>query len=332
MKAIFVPETFDQIGQFYFIPHALDLLFGLVPSDSTIRPSALSSHLVPLMDAHDKPPRARAKASRFDAAKVGQIIEENAAFISKVSQISSVDFVWSLQGIYHNHPKAAHRLWITLFPSLWNALSHATQSVIMEGLQGFLSSPTFIKQNRLRPNTIQTVLAGFQACSPPVELPASLLSYCAKTFDCWHTVIRILETKLVTQLPNPPQSLFNNLSLLYRSLNEDDYYHGLEAQGSVMQDTRSALAYEQMGLWTKAQRVLTQAQRDYEHGVIKDVPYHELELWQLHWEESCRKLGQWDVLCEFAKANSRYDLVVQSAWKLGEWVFLLLEVRLAFLC
>lgn len=63
-----------------------------------------------------------------------------------------------------------------------------------------------------------------------------------------------------------------------------------------------------------------QAQRDYESGIIKAVPLHELEVWQHHWEESCRKLCQWDILCEYAKANARYDLIVQSAWKLSEWV------------
>lgn len=320
MKAIFLPETFEQIGQFYFIPHALDMILGLVDPDALVARGTLSSHLVSLMEAHEKPPRARSKASRFDSAKLTPIIEENAALIAQTSRVTCGDLVSALQGIYHNHHKSAHQLWYTLFPSLWAALNPATQTAILEGLQNFLTSPAFVKQNRIRPNFVQTFLTGFLRCNPAVALPVNVMSYCAKTYDCWHIVIRMLENRLISSLPTPPEAVFNNLSLLYRTINEDDYSLGLEFQHSGIQDTRSILAFEMMGLWSKAQRALVQAQRDYERGVIKDVPRHELELWQIHWEESCRKLAQWDILCEYAKANSRYDLVVQSAWKLGEWV------------
>lgn len=67
-------------------------------------------------------------------------------------------------------------------------------------------------------------------------------------------------------------------------------------------------------------QILVQAQKDYEEGMIADIPTYEMENWQAAWEESCKRLNQWDLLNEYGKANSRFDIIQNASWRLGEWV------------
>jgi hypothetical protein len=39
-------------------------------------------------------------------------------------------------------------------------------------------------------------------------------------------------------------------------LNEEDYFYGILYQISLVEDTRTALVYQEMGMWQKAQKVL----------------------------------------------------------------------------
>lgn len=71
--------------------------------------------------------------------------------------------------------------------------------------------------------------------------------------------------------------------------------------------------------WLK--KVLTSVQQDVSEGLLHDVSEQEQEMWRDQWIECSRRLNQWDLLCEFAKINKRADLLVQTCWKTGEWVW-----------
>jgi hypothetical protein len=64
--------------------------------------------------------------------------------------------------------------------------------------------------------------------------------------------------ELYTTQPNHDNVAFYNLNSLYRTLTEEDFYHGLCYQHSVVEDSKSALIFEQMGLWQKAHEVKKQ--------------------------------------------------------------------------
>jgi hypothetical protein len=99
----------------------------------------------------------------------------------------------------------------------------------------------------------------------------------------------------------------NNLGALYRyaraililsllpcsALNEEDYFYGLLYQCSLVEDSRAALVFQQMGMWQKAQKVLTGVQQAAAEGVVGDVSEHEQEMWRDHWIECSRRLNQW---------------------------------------
>lgn len=315
IRAIFSPETWDQVGHVYFIQPALDLFFGLAPKDAALNLAALSSLVTPI-----KAGDVSGEAVAADEA-IKALVAAHVDFLKSLRPLTASSFIDSLRHIYHHDMKAAHRIWIALFPALWSSLSSESQSFIQDSMQTLTSSPGLAKQARLTLNVFQTLLAGCErARQPRVEFPPSLLTYCARTYSCWHTSLRMLEGALINSLPHPSHTLASHLAHVYRGLNEDDYVLGVTAMQSVVEDTRAALAYEQLGLWPRAQQVLTRVQRDYENGVIADVPAWELHVWQSHWESACKRLNHWDVLCEYAKVNTRYDLLVQAAWKLGEWV------------
>lgn len=64
----------------------------------------------------------------------------------------------------------------------------------------------------------------------------------------------MLEELYITKAHND-NSVFINLNSLYRTLTEEDFYHGMCYQHSVVEDSKSALVYEQMCLWQKAHEV-----------------------------------------------------------------------------
>lgn len=315
IRAVFSPDTWDQVGHVYFIQPALDLFFGLAPKDAALNLATLSASVAPLNGGmgSDEPVHAD--------DNIQSLVDSHMDFLKSLRPLTATSFIASLRHIYHHDPKVAHRVWIDLFPAVWTALSPDSQTFIQDSLQTLTSSPGLAKQARLTLNVFQTLLAGCENTrNPRMELPPSLLTYCARTFSCWHTSMRMLEGALISSLPRPSHSLASHLAHIYRGLNEEDHVLGVTAMQSVVEDTRAALAFEQLGFWPRAQQVLTRVQRDYEKGVIADVPAWEQHVWQSHWESACKRLNHWDVLCEYAKVNTRYDLLVQSAWKLGEWV------------
>jgi len=321
LTLIFSTETVEPIATSNFIPIALDYIFGLsILNDAPLQGTTLSSHLLALLHPGERHSRGRHNTSKIDRTKVTPLVEADLEQINKLAALPAKDFVFALQGIYHNDQKVAHKLWASLFPSLWAAASDETRKSIEESFPNMPQNPTFLKYfSKLYPNPMQSFLLGFSRCQPAVKIAPQVLTALSRGFNCYHLAIRMLEDQLAASLPSPKSAVLMNLSALYRALNEEDFYTSTAAMNSTLPDTRAVLALEQMNMWHKAQRVLTQAQREYEKGLIPRVPTAELDLWQQHWEESCKKLNQWEVLCEFAKANSRYDLILQASWRLSEW-------------
>lgn len=218
-------------------------------------------------------------------------------------------------------PEVAHDTWVAVFPSVWSCLSRREQSDLSLHLINLLSKDYHIRQAHLRPNVVQTLLAGIQACSPPMTLPPHLVKFLAKTFGAWYIALEILGASFDQVKDDDPtvrDYVYDSLADVYAELGEEDLFYGVWRRRCLHQDTNIALAFEQNGMWEQASLAYESAQSKARAG---SIPFSESEycLWEDHWILSAEKLQQWDLLYDLARNEGNQELLLESAWRTVEW-------------
>ncbi|KAG6866480.1 hypothetical protein C0991_003998 [Blastosporella zonata] len=218
-------------------------------------------------------------------------------------------------------PQVAHDTWVSVFPSVWSCLSRREQADLSLHLINLLSKDYHIRQAHLRPNVIQTLLSGIQACSPPMTLPPHLVKFLAKTFGAWYVSLEILGSSF-DQVKDDDATVrdyvFDSLADVYAELGEEDMFYGVWRRRCLHQETNIAIAFEQNGMWEQASLAYESAQSKARAG---SIPFSESEycLWEDHWILSAEKLQQWDLLQDLARNEGNQELLLESAWRTVEW-------------
>ena len=218
-------------------------------------------------------------------------------------------------------PQTAHDTWVSIFPAAWACLSRREQLDVTHHMIALLSKDYHVKQAEIRPNIIQTLLAGVYACSPPMTLPPHLIKYLAKTYGAWHVALELLGVALDTTRDDEVSirdTVYDSLAEVYAELAEEDVFYGLWRRRCLHQETNVAIAFEQNGMWEQAWNIYETAQNKTRAGAI---PFSEAEycLWEDHWMLSAEKLQQWDTLYELAKNEGNQELMLESAWRTKDW-------------
>lgn len=226
-----------------------------------------------------------------------------------------------MQHLLFLDPKTAHDAWVNVFPLAWSCLTRREQIDITHHLITLLSKDYHISQSTMRPNVIQSLLAGAHACSPPMTLPPHLVKYLAKTFGAWHIAIEILEASFDQVREDEAivrDTVYDSLAEVYAELAEDDMFYGLWRKRCLHPETNVALAFEQNGMWEHASNMYEAAQNKVRTNVI---PFTEPEycLWEDHWMLAAEKLQQWDTLYELARNDNNHELMLESAWRIKDW-------------
>ncbi|KAJ7276442.1 hypothetical protein B0H12DRAFT_1227571 [Mycena haematopus] len=248
--------------------------------------------------------------------------ERRMSTIISIPRPTTQSVVQPMQRLLFLDPQAAHDTWISVFPAAWASLSRREQNDITQYMINLLSRDYHIKQADMRPNVIQTLLTGIQACSPPMILPPHLVKYLAKTFGAWYVALEILGTSLdhiKDDEHTVREYVFDSLADVYAELAEDDMFYGLWRHRCLHLDTNIALAFEQNGMWEQASNAYEIAQSKARNGTI---PFSEAEfcLWEDHWILAAEKLQQWDILQELAKSEGNQELMLECAWRTAQWV------------
>jgi transformation/transcription domain-associated protein len=152
-----------------------------------------------------------------------------------------------------------------------------------------------------------------------IHLPVPVLKYLGAAFNCWHAAIQLLEEQFSSRQQDQVSAALSALADLYKRLGEDDYHIGILTHQAQLPDTRAGLVLEQHGMWPRAQEVFYQALRHAQLGVLPEVPPREHDLWESHWIDCSKRLGQWELLQDYAKHNQQPELLAESSWKLGDW-------------
>eukprot|EP00794_Sanderia_malayensis_P003407 gene3407-3897_t len=100
---------------------------------------------------------------------------------------------------------------------------------------------------------------------------------------------------------------------------------GLWQRKARVNETNTAIAYEQQGLYEQAQKAyeaaMAKAREQYNNGKSDPRMLSEYHLWEDHWVKSAKELGQWDILMEFGKSKGQQNpyIVLESAWRIPDW-------------
>ncbi|DBA02933.1 TPA: hypothetical protein N0F65_005960 [Lagenidium giganteum] len=102
---------------------------------------------------------------------------------------------------------------------------------------------------------------------------------------------------------------------------EDDLRVGLSLESVSQPESRSALQLEALGCVHEAQEEYFRALSKAQAGRVRleDVNLFELRLWEERWVECAKQLCQWQLMNDFAKSTQNQDLLLDCAWKRGDW-------------
>nr|CCA20235.1 phosphatidylinositol kinase (PIKL3) putative [Albugo laibachii Nc14] len=235
--------------------------------------------------------------------------------------------------LIHVDLRLADSLWTNLFSEIWPTLRKTDKLQTCPNLIRTVASKYNRRDLRISttcreqdsPNSVtQSLLHGILSC--PNDLPAltpELLTYLATTYGAWAPSLRICEYNV----QNPGLSADSHLrwvealDTLYKKLNENDWRVGLSLQNVHDARTASALYIEAAGGTHEAQDMYFKLLKDaqLEPQILESTSIFELRLWEDRWVECAKKLCQWTLMNDFAKSTQNQELLLDCAWKRGDW-------------
>ena len=266
-------------------------------------------------------------------------------------KIKNGDLIVSLCQLCHLNNELAHQTWTQIFIQMFNALNQKQQYNLYSELTPFVASGSHCVQKQTQLSAINTFLESFALAKPsPLFVRPTLLAYLGKSHNLWHRAILLLESSLFSSpdhqladttggessyvnlnqlqhlqqnaLHNVQHETFSSLSQLYSLLKEDDYRAGLWHKKAMRENTKTAIMYEQQGLFYQAQKL-------YEETISKAVDVYlnepnlsnsdellEFNLWEERWIRCSKELNQWAELSEYVSTKDNdLSLSLECAWK-----------------
>lgn len=291
----------------------------------------LLSAILPDSEPVVSEPRSdRPKAHDYIDAATPQLVA-HAAFLAKHRHVKASEITDSLRNLAHIDLDIAANLWVNLFSATWNVINQPEQSEVASNLMKILASkfnkrdlnvPLYAAPRRI--NVVQTLMNGVVTVGPSVPvLTPELVLHLASVYDVWSCAVRICEF----QVENPRLSIESRLrwiealSSLCKQLSEDDLRIGLSHENVSQPETATALMLEALGCVHEAQEEYFKALSKAQSGrvSVEDVNLFELRLWEERWVGCAKQLCQWQLMNDFAKSTQNQDLLLDCAWKRGDW-------------
>lgn len=282
-----------------------------------------------------------------------ELATQHDVWLAAQRRLTVSTLVKSLRTLCHIAPPLAYDMWVHLFPLLWHVLPDTARDSVGVTMQNLLTHEYHTDQASVRPNNVRALVTGISKCVPWTAGPQpTLLYHLAKTHNLWHAAIAMLKTQAVradqTRAENKQDAaaavaasasskrgganlaadkyldgridpIQDAMADLYTRLGEMDTWFGHWRLRSKLQLSATALAYEQHGLWDKAQtqyeNVMQTSIPPPPHG-IRDA---EFQLWETHWITCSEKLGNHELLLKYGEETKNLDLMLKSAWKLKSW-------------
>ncbi|XVE82488.1 hypothetical protein DITRI_Ditri16bG0008800 [Diplodiscus trichospermus] len=322
-------QDWEALSNVFWLKHGLDLLLAILVEDKPITLAPNSARVLPLV-APGSVPESSGMHHQVNEALEGSgealltldsLVLKHAQFLDEMSKRQVADLVIPLRELAHTDADVAYNLWVLVFPIVWVTLHKEEQIALAKPMITLLSKDYHKKQQASRPNVVQALLEGLQLSHPQPRMPSELIKYIGKTYNAWHIALALLESHVMLFMNDTKCS--ESLAELYRLLNEEDMRCGLWKKRSVTAETKAGLSLVQHGYWQCAQSLFYQAMVKATQGTYNNtVPKAEMCLWEEQWIYCAGQLSQWDALVDFGKSIENYEILLDSLWKLPDWVYM----------
>lgn len=231
------------------------------------------------------------------SAEARELLEAHAAFLEAKGPRSARDFIAPLVEAAHEDANISHTLWILMWPVVWTLLNKEQQTSLARPIISLLSKEFHNRQQVARPNVIQTLLEALLVSQPQPKLPAELLRYLGKGFNCWHVAISFIEQQHMS-FPSD-QRPFEAFVDMYRMIGDEDMVSGLwKRRPKVADDTKIGLSLTQHGFWETAQQLFEDSLHSSHFNIVsKRASPRDLPLLPCGWGGGLRPgprgIGSW---------------------------------------
>lgn len=310
-------QNWEYLADYPWLNQALQILFGSFNFENRIEFVADENKLASI-EAFKFP---ESDSMEVDAnEKLSEMLQTHSTFLQAVSETKAKDVFEPLIDMFYQSSETIHRTWSAIFPIVFQSIPRSEHLDFTRYLVILLSKDYHTRQTDLRPNVIQCLLEGVARCYT-LQLPPFAIECLAANFDAWSQGLQLLENineEAVNANSDVREVVQDALLKLYATLKEDDMFYGLWRRRAKYNETISALSYEQIGLWDKAQQLYESAQIKARSG---SLPYGEAEyaLWEDHWILCSEKLQQWDILTDLARHEGFSDLLLECGWRVADW-------------
>ena len=156
-----------------------------------------SKEIVDKLNSHGVSIVALAEDEDFGAT-LEKLAEKQGAFLKQFTKCTMGTFVHSVAQLSHRSTILAHKIWVDMFPQLWDLLEERHHQTLSGELGPFLSSGSHIPQMEGYRSSINTLVEGMSNCDPPIPIRPIILKYLGKTHNLWHQAALILEGMTVS--------------------------------------------------------------------------------------------------------------------------------------
>ncbi|KSA03288.1 uncharacterized protein AC631_00926 [Debaryomyces fabryi] len=311
-------QNWEYLADYPWLNQALQLLYGSFDFDKNITLIEDENKLPPLTCfpyVHNDNMEVESEKESLE-----KLFKKHNEFLDKISDVRAGAILEPLIDMFYQSSETIHRTWSSIFPIALKSIPPSEHLDFTRFMVILLSKDYHTRQIDSRPNVVQSLLEGV-ARSEKLQLPPFAVECLASNFDAWSQGIHILENieqQSINGNADVREVTQDALSKLYATLKEDDMFYGLWRRRAKYSETISALSFEQIGLWDKAQQLYETAQIKARSGAL---PYGESEysLWEDHWILCAEKLQHWDILTELAKHEGFSDLLLECGWRVADW-------------
>lgn len=308
-------QNWEFLADYPWLNQALQLLYGAFDFEAPLHLVATENRVAPVTAF----PYA-ARDMDVDREPLTELLDKHQLWLQEVGHVTAGHVLEPLIDMFYQSSATVHRAWAAVFPVAFQAVPRAEHLDFTRFLVILLSKDYHTRQIDSRPNVVQLLLEGIARCDE-LQLPPFAVECLASGFNAWLQGIHILENiekQLVNGNAEVREVTQDALAKLYATLKEDDMFYGLWRRRAKYLETITALLYEQIGLWDKAQQLYETAQIKARSGAL---PYGQSEyaLWEDHWILCAEKLQHWDILTELAKHEGFLDLLLECGWRVADW-------------
>ncbi|CAK9440169.1 uncharacterized protein LODBEIA_P42690 [Lodderomyces beijingensis] len=311
-------QNWEYLADYDWLNQALQLLLGSFNMDAKIEFAANENKLAPIGTL---PISSSTDNMEVDSnQELKEMLEKHAGFLSRTSALKASDVFEPLIDMFYQSSESIHKTWASIFPVAFQSIPRSEHLDFTRFLVILLSKDYHTRQTDMRPNVIQSLLEGIARCWN-LQLPPFAVECLAANYESWSQGLHILERmneESVNANADVRDVIQDALTKLYATLKEDDMFYGIWRRRAKYNETVSALSYEQIGLWDKAQQLYETAQIKARSGAL---PYGESEyaLWEDHWILCSEKLQHWDILTDLARHEGFSDLLLECGWRVADW-------------